>query len=144
MVRVGVEYHIGVRIEFVLEANLPQVCPIEIGLGNAVDDENGDQADELNEHQPCCALARCLWPFPVDGAICSLRPLLLEALLEGHLVVFIAVMLCSPASYSVVSRSSSASSSQVEFTKSRPFGSIQGGTKRRAAWTRPGAEEQPV
>lgn len=71
MVGIGVQNHVGIRIELVLEANLPHVGAVEIRLGDAKDDQTWNHSSELGKHQPPGPSSRDLGPFAMDWAIAA-------------------------------------------------------------------------
>lgn len=47
MIRIGVEDHVRVRVELIVETDLPKLGTIEIRLLDTEEDEDGNKADKL-------------------------------------------------------------------------------------------------
>lgn len=93
MVGVGVENHVRIGVEMVIPADAPHVSTIQVGLGDAKDDEHWDQSHQFNHHQPSSALPGNSGPFAIEGAVGLARPLRAPFLLRHRFVAAISLLL---------------------------------------------------
>lgn len=69
VVGVGVEEDGRGRVELHVGADAPELCAEEVGLLDAEEDEQGDDAGELGEHAP--VLGPFLPPLAVEEVVCA-------------------------------------------------------------------------
>lgn len=69
MIRVCVQDDVRIRVELVVEADLPHIGAVQVGLRNTKDYERGDEADQLKDHEPAYGLPGLDGPSPVKEAI---------------------------------------------------------------------------